>query len=120
MIGVAFAALLTGLSQDVPEKLYLTCQVTAPPNVTAAELYRVPPRDQDALAMDLIKQGAVSLVEPPPETWVVDRAQHLIEAGPGNWRWTFSDAVFGNSEISAALTTHGGTYIAVTFNRRRR
>ena len=84
MIGVAFAALLAGLSQDVPGRLYLSCKVTAPPIVTVAELYRVPPRDQDALAMDLLEHGAVSLVEPPPETWVVDRAQLQIEAGPGN------------------------------------
>ena len=117
MIGVAFAALLAGLSQDVPEKLYLTCQVTAPPDVTVTELYRVPPRNQDALAMDLFKHGAVSLMEPPPETWIVDRAQHLIEAGPGNWHWTFSNAAFGTNEIRASLTTQGGTYISVAINR---
>lgn len=117
MIGVAFAAALAGLSDEFPDKLYLTCRMTAPPEVTVAELYRVLPRDRDAFAMDLFKHGLVSLMEPPPETWEVDRSQQLIKAGPGNWKWTFEHAGFGTSEIRGSLTTSGGTFISVTFNR---
>ena len=117
MIGVAFAAALAGLSQELPDKLYLTCRMTASPEVTVAELYRVLPLDRDAFAMDLFKHGLVSLMEPPPETWEADRAQRVIKAGPGNWHWTFSNAAFGTSEISGSLKTSGGTFISVTFNR---
>jgi hypothetical protein len=109
--------MLAGLYQGLPERLYLTCQVKEPPSVTVAELYRVPPLNHDALAMDLFKQGLVSLMEPPPETWEVDRVQKLIKAGPGNWSWTFNNAGFGTSEITGSLTTSGGTFISVTFNR---
>jgi hypothetical protein len=117
VIGVALAAALAGPSQAIPDKLYLTCQVSAPPAVAVAELYRVPPRDEVTMAMDLIEQGAASLMEPPPETWIVDRSQQRIEAGPGKWRWTFHNAAFDRDEIRASQTTEGGRYIAVTFNR---
>lgn len=117
MIEVAFAVALAGVSQEFPERLYLTCQVSTPPAVAIGDLYRTPPRDEVTVATDLIEHGAVSLMEPPPETWIVDRDQQRIEAGPGSWRWAFDNAAFGTSEIRASLTTEGGRYITVTFNR---
>lgn len=117
MIGVAFAAGLAGLYQESPDKLYLTCEVSAPPDVAMSDLYRVPPRDEVTMAMDLMKHGAVSLMKPPPETWIIDRSQQSIEPGPGSWRWTFDNAAFGTSEIRASQTTEGGRYISIAFNR---
>ena len=117
MIGVAFAAMLAGMSQASDNELYLTCKVTKSHTVAIADVYRVPPRDGMAMAKDVLEGGVVSLMEPPPETWVVDRSQRSIKAGPGSWHWTFSNASFGANEISGSLRTGGGSLIWVSINR---
>jgi hypothetical protein len=117
MIGVAFAALVS-LSSDLSERLYLTCQVSDPPHVKIADIYRTPPSDEEAMARDILQAGEVSLMTPPPpETWELDPYVRTIKAGPGGWQWLFNNADFDPSEISGTITPQAGRYIMVRFNR---
>ena len=117
MPAIVIAQVDPGLSQDSPEKFYLSCKVSDVPHVMVRDLYQVPPPTPANMARDIFESGAISLTEPPPETWEVDRARNLIVAGPGGWAWTFRDATFGSREIVASFRTDGGTSIHININR---
>jgi hypothetical protein len=61
-----------GVSQGLPSKLYLTCEVASRPHTSKQEVYRTVPKTSDQFYRDTLEAGNLSLFTSPPDTWVID------------------------------------------------
>lgn len=82
MIGVALVALLGGVSQGMPTKLYLTCEVSGRPHTTKQDVYRTAPKSQEQFFRDVLEAGSGSLFTSPPDTWVIDLSAATLSPAP--------------------------------------